>query len=163
MKKYCIKCVMVFLTVLIASMSVAIAEETRVNKAPTFVRGFAAGLRPTPSDCNLDLLVSFTAQDFAREAQEQCGRSNPRNKYCIRYCIEKATRERQSARTVFLNKVAHAPCLKPERKRYSTQEDCLKARLRHCSVNCINKGREQSRCSRDALNECKRISVTKKR
>lgn len=130
------------------------------NVVPTFHRGFSAGLRPAPTQCVTEILVGFNDLDFSRKAREECESRNHRKGFCVDYCINRAERERRSAKSVSLVDVPKAACNTPPKKTHNSKEACLKVRLKHCGVNC-RPGRDQTFCSRQALVDCVRMDRTR--
>ncbi len=122
---------------------------------PTFHKGFSAGLRPAPTQCVTDVLVGFNDLDFSRKVREECESRNYRKKFCVDYCVNRAERERRAAKSVSLVEVPNMACNSPPKNTFGSKDECLKSRLKHCTVNC-KRGREQSLCSRSALIGCVR-------
>lgn len=152
------------LAVLMVSAAVAVTpieKGANPNLKPTFHRGFSVGLRPAPTQCQFvtPFVIPFSTKDYARAVKDECEKTNPRKKFCVEYCVNKAERERRKALTLSLKAVPNAPCANPPKRVYPTPEDCTKERLRHCSVNC-KRGTEQSQCSNEAFSYCRRQGKT---
>ena len=132
------------------------ASTANPNLVPTFHKGFSAGLRPAPTQCVTEVLVDYTKKDYARTAREACEKVNQRKNFCVDFCMNKVERDKKAAREVTLKNVPKAACLKPVSKTYSSVEECMKARTKHCAVNCED-GRERAKCSRTTMVECRKI------
>lgn len=126
------------------------------NLVPTFHKGFSAGLRPAPTQCVVDVLVDYAKTDYAKTAREACQKVNPRKGFCVDYCMNKVERDRKAAREVTLTHVPKASCMKPIMKAYSSPDECMKERTKHCAVNCED-GKERAKCSRTTMVECRKI------
>ena len=147
---------MVFVT-LASVLSVYGATTQSPNFVPTFHKGFSAGLRSAPTTCVTAILAGVNDPDFSRKAREECESRNQRKNFCVDYCVNRAERERRAAKSLSLAEVPKGACNTPPKKVFGSKEDCLKFRLKHCTVNC-KRGRDQTHCSNDALVSCVRMA-----
>lgn len=146
------------LTLMLASSAfgAATGAVTSKNLLPTFHKGFSAGLRSAPSQCVTEVRVDYGSRDFARTAREACEKINPRKGFCVDFCLNKVNRDRLAARQVTLVQVPKAACMKPLMRAFSSPEECMKDRTKHCAVNC-ERGKDQAKCSRQTMVECRKI------